>query len=301
LKILITGINGFIGRHLASALIAKNYSVVGLGRQRGCQVASVAAYFCGDVLDKHVVEEAAEGVDVIVHLAALTAHKDIVGNKFLALETNFLSTKNVLDVFLRSSSARKFIYSSTGKVYGNIKALPITEVHPTLPLNILGKSKLITERLIDFYADAPEAKSLIVLRIFNVYGPLQNDNFLVPTILNQARKSSVIYLGDIKAKRDYTHIDDVVKAFVLAMEKDTASGLSVYNVCSGKAASAEEIVSIVGKIKGSHISIKSNPAMIRRDEKDEEYGSYEKAMKELGWEPKISLEKGLEKTMKHVK
>lgn len=299
MKILVTGINGFIGRHLASSLIAKGHYVVGLGRQRECQVPGVFAYFCGDVLDKRILEDAVEDADAVVHLAALTAHKDIVNNKFAALETNFMSTKNALDVFLKSASCKKFIYSSSGKVYGDIKALPITEDHPTAPLNILGKSKLITEKLIDYYSDPKVPKSYIVLRIFNVYGPEQKDNFLVPTILSQARKSSVIDLGDIKAKRDYTYVDDVVDAFIMAIEKGTSCGLSVYNICSGRPASAEEIVSIVSKIKGSSIKINANPAMIRRDERDEEYGSYRKAKKELGWEPKVGLETGLEKTFKN--
>lgn len=268
MRILITGINGFIGQHLARALISKGHFVVG----------------SGDVLDKKIVEKAIEGVDVVVHLAALTSHKDIVENKFETLEVNFLGTKNVLDAFLKSKSAKKFIYSSTGKVYGNVKFLPITEEHPTLPINALGKSKLITEKLIDFYAN--NEKAFIIFRIFNVFGPGQKDNFLVPTILKQIKKSNKITLGDIKAKRDYIYIDDLINAFVLAVEKDIDSGLSIFNICSGKGISAKEIVSEISKATNAPIEININPALFRKDEEDVEYGSYEKAKQILGWRPK---------------
>ena len=296
MRILITGINGFIGQHLARALISKGHFVVGLDRQKKSLNEKISKYFSGDVLDKKMVEKAIEETDVIVHLAALTSHKDIVDNKFETLEVNFLGTKNVLDAFLKSKPAKKFIYSSSGKVYGNIKFLPIIEEHPTLPINVLGKSKLITERLIDFYAN--NEKSFIIFRIFNVFGPSQKDNFLVPTILKQIEKSNKIILGDIKAKRDYTYISDIINAFVLAVEKNIDSGLSIFNICSGKGINAEEIVSEISKINNAPIKIGIDQALFRKDEKDVEYGSYKKAKQILDWCPEHSLREGLDKTIK---
>ena len=151
MRILVTGINGFIGQHLAKTLVLKGYNVVGLGRKETCSVKSAHNYFCGNILDKRLVKKAMDGVDTVVHLAAVTTHKDMIENKFETFEINFQGTKNILDI-LPKSSVKKLIYSSTGKVYGTIKSLPITEEHPTLPLSILGKSKLITEKLIDFYS-----------------------------------------------------------------------------------------------------------------------------------------------------
>lgn len=299
MKILITGVNGFIGQHLSQALVSKGHFVVGLDCQEKPLTKDINNYFSGDVLDKQIVEKAVEETDVVVHLAALTSHQDIVDNKFETLEVNFLGTKNVLDAFSESKSAQKFIYSSSGKVYGEIKFLPITEEHPTLPLNILGKSKLITERLIDFYTD--NKKSFIIFRIFNVFGPGQKDNFLVPTILNQIKESNKITLGDTKAKRDYLYISDLIDAFVLVIEKDINSGLSIFNICSGRDLNAEEIVSEISKIKQLPIEIEINPALSRKDEKEVEYGSYEKAKQIFGWYPQYSLKKGLEETIKLLK
>lgn len=293
MRILITGINGFIGHYLGQALVERGHWVCGLGRDKKC-VINISKYYSGSVLDKKLAEKATRDVEVVVHLAALTSHRDIVENKFETLETNFLGTKNVLDVFLKSKKLKKFFYSSTGKVYGRIVRLPISEEHPTNPQNLLGKSKLITEKLIDFYND--NQKEFIIFRIFNIYGTGQSDNFLVPTILTQlAKGKSEIMLGNIEARRDYVYIDDLVNAFTLAIEKKGYLGVSIYNICTGIGSSAAEIVKIISKIKGIDIKVKSNPALIRRDEMKDEYGSYEKAERILGWKPNVSLKEGLRK------
>ena len=287
MRVLITGINGFIGKHLSEKLTERGHKVLGLENKED------------GVLNKKLVEQKVRGAEIIVHLAALTSHENIVDRKFETLETNFIGTKNVLDAFIRSKQACKFLFASTGKVYGKIVRLPIAEGHPTNPLNILGKSKLITERLIDFYAN--EKQEFVIFRIFQVYGPGQKENFLIPAILTQVNSGKKeITLGDINAKRDYVYIDDVIDAFVRAIEKKGKKGLprlnrglSIYNICTGIGLSAYDIVKMVGKIKGIKIKIKVNKSLLRQDEMDQEYGSFDKAKKELGWEPRVSLEDGL--------
>ena len=274
MNILITGVHGFIGKKLAAALIARHHYVIGLGRQETTEVKNIT-YIQGDILDTQAVQKAMKGVHAVVHLAALTAHKDIVDNKFQALETNLKGTQNILQAFTKSKTAAKFIYSSTGKVYGKIQSLPITEEHPTLPLNSLGKSKLITEQLIDFYA-TPH-KSSLIFRIFNVYGPQQKENFLIPTILKQLQKTTHLTLGDIKVKRDYTYIDDIINAFLLAIEQDLPTGVSIFNLCSQQGVSAEEIVQQMSKITKHNITIEVNQNLLRKDECPIEYGSFQKA------------------------
>ncbi len=298
MRVLITGINGFIGKHLANFLIERNYSVAGLDNKKKCFVKGVKDYFYGSVLNKKIVEKAVKNSDVVIHLAALTAHEEIVDRKFETLEINFLGTKNVLDSFLNSKTAKKFLYPSSGKVYGTITSLPITEEYSCLPLNALGRSKLITERLIDFYAAESRGKSFIIFRIFNVFGPGQKTSFLIPTILKQIQESNSIILGDIKAKRDYIYINDVINAFVLSLEREADSNFSIFNLSSNKETSAEEIVSKIAEIIGRKIKIKINKSKIRKNEMSVEYGSSEKIRKLLGWKPKYSIEEGLKETIK---
>ncbi|MCL5439126.1 MAG: NAD(P)-dependent oxidoreductase [Patescibacteria group bacterium] len=294
MRILITGINGFIGQHLGDLLLKRGHFVTGIGRSKKCKVANVRIYYKGTVLDKKLVEKAIKDVETVVHLAALTSHEDIVNNRFASLETNFLGTKNILDAFLKSRTSRKLLYSSTGKVYGKVMHLPISENHPISPLNILGKSKLITEKLIDFYNN--NQKEFVIFRIFNAYGPRQRENFLIPTILKQLHEGKKeIILGDTDAKRDYVYIDDLVDAFIKTIEQKGPLGVSTYNICTSLGLSASQIVKTISKIKGIDIKVKTNPVLFRVDEMKEEYGSYEKAKKILGWKPKISIKEGLQK------
>lgn len=277
MNILITGIDGFIGNHLSKALVKRGHKVKG----------------SGSVLNKGQIEKEIKGVDCVIHLAGKTTHGDLVVNKLESLETNVDGTKNVLDAFIRSE-AKKFIYPSSGKVYGKVENLPIRESHPTNPLNVLGKTKLIAEKLIDFYSN--NDKEFVILRIFNVYGEGQKENFLIPTILKQLKTGKKeIVLGDIESKRDYIHIDDVVSAIISAIEGKNKKGIFIYNISTGVGCSAKDIVYLIGRIIGSSIKIKVNSKILRSDESKVEYGSYNLAKKELGWEPKISLEEGLRK------
>lgn len=298
MRILITGVNGFLGRGLATALHQCGHQVMGLGRQ---QVPAVVLdrYIQGDVLEEESLLRAAKDCEVIIHLAALTSHAEIVEKKFETGNINLRGTQQVLQVFTSSPTLKKFLYASTGKVYGTISSLPITEEHPARPLNILGKSKMMAEQLIDFYA-SPE-KSLIILRIFNIYGPGQKETFLVPTILHQLKQGSSITLGDVAAQRDYTYIDDVVAAFVLAVEKNVPTGVSTLNICSGQATSAQEIVSHLETIRQQPIIIQRNVSLLRQDEMACEYGSYARAEKMLGWKPRLGLKEGLQKTWEMFK
>lgn len=300
MKILITGVNGFIGRNLATHLITRGHEVIGLDLDQICMQNNILKYVSGSVLDKKLIFSVTKNVDIVIHLAALTGHLDIVNNKFETLEINLGGTQNVLDAFYKCHQPHKFIYSSTGKVYGGIKETPITEESPTEPLNILGKSKLITERLIDFYADGK--KEFIIFRIFQVYGPNQQKKFLIPTIISQLKKSNSrneikIMLGDIKSKRDYVYIDDLINAFVKAIDIKQKNGLYTFNICSGRPASAEDIVSIISEILNVSIDIKINEKLFRSDEMSVEYGSHNKARKILGWLPRVTLEQGLRKTI----
>lgn len=295
MKILITGINGFIGIHLADKLLKRGHLIAGIGRTKECKIPDIKTYYEGTVLDKKLLEKAIKDVEIVIHLAAITSHKEIVDKKSKAIAANLLGTKNVLNVF-SNSSARKFLYASTGKVYGKVIDLPITESHPTNPLSILGKSKLEAEELINSHND--NKKQFIIFRVFNVYGPIQNKNFLIPAILAQLQEGKKeIVLGDIDARRDWVYIDDLINAFILAIEEKGNLGVSVYNICTGIGSSAKEIVKIISKLKGIDIKVKVNLSLLRTDEMKDEYGSYDLANKVFGWKPKVNLKDGLQRLL----
>jgi dTDP-glucose 4,6-dehydratase len=287
-RILITGVTGFIGRALAEKLRANGYDVIGLSldnRDIGFD------YFNIDVVDSSALKKVTKKVDAVVHLAAPTSHKEITDNPDIALKTNLIGTYNMLG-FFESSTAKTFIYASTGKVYGRITQLPCKEEHPLDPQNMLGKFKRITEELIRAFACGSQ-KNFVILRIFNVYGPGQKEGFVIPDILSKIGKK--IVLGDINSKRDYLYIDDLLDAFIAVIKADT-EGLQVFNVGTSKSYSAKELVKILSKLTGKKLEIEIDKSRLRKDEFRDEYADISK-LKALGWYPKIGIEEGLKCTL----
>ena len=300
MDILITGVNGFLGINIAKMLAKSGHRVVGLGKKKISKLEFLHAYHSISVLDQQSLNLIVKEIDCVIHLAAITAHAEIIDNKYETLDINLNGTRNILNAFKSSIRAKKFIYASSGKVYGNMKELPLTEESDTSPINILGKSKLIAEKLIDFYSD--KDKSYLIFRIFQAYGPGQIKSFLIPTIISQINFKTnlpqTIVLGDINAKRDYIFIEDIAYAFLSAINKNHKKGLEIYNLSSSIPLSAKEIISIIEKNFKLKINIKVNKKLFRSDEESVEYGTYEKAKKDLNWSPTFSFEKGIFETIK---
>ncbi len=179
-KILVTGSEGFIGQHIVNRLLSEGHTVYGISRRPvSTNTHTNYHYKSIDILDRDKLQEFLRGLelDAVIHLASLTTHDELMNFKEQTLRINLEGSLNLLDEF-KHSTAVKFIFISTGKVYGEIQELPIPENHPAEPSNILGKSKLITEKLIDFYSYETD-RQYTVLRVFNVYGPGQRDYFLL--------------------------------------------------------------------------------------------------------------------------
>ncbi|MBI2846617.1 MAG: NAD(P)-dependent oxidoreductase [Chloroflexi bacterium] len=292
--VLITGINGFIGCHLARALLESGYEVLGLGR--GNCKAPCSSYFQADILDADALAKAVAGADVTVHLAAVTAHSTLTGDPSRALQVNLIGTFNTLQAFC-ASRGRLFIYPSSGKVYGEPLYLPYNEKHPLEPQTFLGKIKKTAENIAALFADSSQ-KGFVVLRIFNVYGPGQSENFLVPTVISQLDSSHApqdIVLGDIRAKRDYLYIDDAVRAIILIL-KARIEKLETLNLGSGLSLSAEEIVREMGIVLEKKINILVDKSRLRAEEPFEERADISR-LQGMGFSPRISIKEGLLKTL----
>lgn len=302
MRFFISGVNGFIGKALANKLLQEGHSVKGIGKSPYSEVKGVD-YFSCDVCDKNALKVNSEGCEIFIHLAAITAHEEIVNKPMETLEVNIEGTLNMLKAF-SFNQGKHFIYFSTGKVYGNFESLPLKESMPAKPINILGKSKYICEQLVDFQSFIDQQSSFSILRVFNIYGQGQKESFLVPTIIKQIEKQLsekkqciTIKLGDIKARRDYLDRDDLVKATMQIIKNGGTKGLNIFNVGSGKGCSAEEIVKEIAIIIGREIKIESDEKKIRKDELDEEYADNSKLMA-IGWKSETNLEDGLRKMIK---
>lgn len=299
MNVLVTGVNGLLGQKVSKALLAVGSNVYGIDVQPHATVDGIE-YMQGDLTDSSIDIPYLSDVDVVIHLAAITEHDAIMDNPFRALQVSVVGTSTILAAFQKLTKQPRLIFASTGKVYGDIQELPITEEHPLLPKNVLGRIKLQTEQIINFHALTNDQSTNVILRIFNVFGEGQRSHFLLPTILNQIDKtsnSSTITLGDVHAKRDYLYVDDVANAFVRAAQASLNPGLHVLNICSGKGLSANDIVDSIADIMGKEIHVLVDKNRLRADEDDVEYGSSAKAKKSLMWEPGHSLKEGLSKTI----
>jgi len=298
-SVLITGSEGFLGRHLAGRLLEAGWSVHGIDRAVSARSHDRYEVEQIDVLDARRLAAFVAGrkFDAVVHLAAPTTHEEMVGQKTRTLKTNVQGTINLLDA-CKASGAGTFVYASTGKVYGRIEKLPISEAHPTEPLNILGKTKIIAEKLIEFYCLGGRCRAAI-LRIFNVYGPGQRDYFLVPTILTQlARGESTVTLGNVADRRDYVYVEDVAGAIAFLLGRRLEKQVEIFNIGSAAAHSAADVVGTIGRITGQQIGIAVDRSRFRKDESPVERADTGK-LAALGWRPAHSLEEGLRKTVDH--
>ncbi|MDE5803262.1 MAG: NAD(P)-dependent oxidoreductase [Lachnospiraceae bacterium] len=299
MKVLLTGANGFIGSNLIRKLECEpDMEIHTIARKPFGTDAAVVNHCC-DILDRQGVFEIFEkqSFDVVIHLAALTAHEEIINNKNLALGINLQGTENVVSAFNQFCTNAVFFYSSSGKVYGRTNEMPITEKAIERPTTILGKGKYITERILDFYADV-ESNKYVVMRIFNVYGGDQKENFIVPTLLKQLSEGSSLELGNIYDKRDYLYIDDLVAAIEsLIYNRQKLSSFEIVNVGSGVPVSVEDMIEELKFIlKRPEVTVTISPQRMRYDETAVEYCSTKKIHELTGWERKFDLRAGLTET-----
>lgn len=290
---MITGIGGFIGKELADALNKSGYEVYGLSRAR-TKIKNARVYY-GDVCNISQTMRFCRGKDIIIHLAAVTEHKSIVENPVKSLEVSVIGIFNMLKSFERNNG-EVFIFPSSGKVYGPPVSLPYTESHVLNPQTYLGRIKKFCEEIAAFFSESSD-KSYSVLRIFNVYGKNQKSNFLVPAILSQLRHGRV-KLGDIKSKRDYIYIKDLVSAF-LTIIKERKAGLETYNVGSGVSYSPSDIVNIISNLTKKKFGIEIDESRLRKNESFDERADIAK-LKGIGWRPKYAMEQGLSEMLKKV-
>lgn len=281
MNILITGSTGFIGRHLKQKLLKnKNYSVFELNTD------------WGDIALKKINFKK---INHVIHLAAKSFVPDSWENPYLFYRTNVLGTTNVLE-FCRKNECDLTALSSY--IYGKPMYLPVNERHPIDPYNPYTHSKILSEELYSYYRNNFKLR-INILRPFNIYGPCQNDKFVIPKIIRQVldRKLKSVELLDLKPKRDYLYIDDLIEAIVKTMQKNDNS---TYNVGSGTSISVKNIVKIIMKATGINKEI-NEIGTTRPHEIMDVVADNRKIKNELNWNPKIKFEKGITKCINFYK
>lgn len=275
-RILVTGNNGFIGKHLSARLQQNGFEVIGF-----------------DIMDGDIAEKGSldrflnQNISYIFHLAAKTFIPESWKDPFDFYRINVLGTLNILE-FCRAASIGLTHISSY--LYGNPEYLPIDENHPIKAYNPYSQSKITTEEMVRFFSEKFDVK-VTILRPFNIYGPGQSSIYLISELVNKILDPSTneIEVLDLKPKRDYIYIDDVVEALILTMNHPNG----IYNIGSGHSVTIEEIIRTLFVLTGIYKHF-SSKGLSRPNEIFDLYSNNRKSKNELGWEPKTDLKTGLD-------
>lgn len=289
-KILITGFDGFLGRHLVNYLISK-YDVIGLSKRFNKKIK--LKQIKKDI--QKVTSNDFKNISCIIHFTAITDPKVCEANPNECFNTNVSGTQKILEAARRNNC--RVIYASTSHVYGVPNKLPINENHPTNPISIYSGSKLGGEILCAAYARQFDM-DISVLRIFSLYGPGSGFHYVLSNIFYQLKTSDVIKLGNIRSKRDFIFISDVVQAFDIILKN--LSGFNVYNVGAGNSYSIREICTMIEKLTKRKLMIKTNPVQFTKLDPPNIVCDCTK-LKKLGWEPEISIIQGLKLSLEYNK
>jgi|TARA_B110000263_G_C15290664_1_gene503116 nucleoside-diphosphate-sugar epimerase len=273
---IITGSDGFIGRKLIEKLSKSEIETLTLKRKDG-DLSKISL--------NNLIEDSIK-IDRVFHLAAKTfvPHAWEKPEKFI--QENISSTLNVLN-YCRLRNV-PLIYISA-YIYGDQSILPIKENTKIKASNPYAQSKYLCEQICKYYVEV-FSLDITILRPFNVYGPGQNKNFLIPQIIDQIKNNKELIVNSFNPKRDYIHVDDLADALVAASLKIT--GLQIYNIGSGSSISVKGIIDLIEEIIDKPLGFKEKN-ITRNNELMDVVADISEATASLNWNPQLNLKSGL--------
>lgn len=296
MKAFITGGAGFIGSNIAKYFLSRGWEAVlfdnlSTGYRENIPNHSGATFVEGDVLEAHAVAKALRGCDAVLHLAASVGNLRSIENPQKDSQINVQGTLNVLAA-ARAEGIRKFVYSSSAGIFGELKKLPIDEDHPLAPDSFYGVSKLAAELHALCYAKL-YGMDVVCLRYFNVYGPNQRydayGNVVPIFATRKLKKEPLTIYGDGSQTRDFVHVEDVAQANFLAAATPNVTG--AYNIGSGTAITINQLAQWMDEIAGTGKPHQYAPP--RKGEVRDSLADIRKAQKILGFKPTQEMKTGL--------
>jgi len=306
MKALITGISGFAGSYLAEFLINKGYEVFGTFYDKSTfsninNILNKIEIFKCDIRNYNDLKKIIEKVrpDEIYHLAAISFVPTSLKNPKLTFDTNLDGTLNLYQAIIELKIEPKILFVGSADEYGSIKNsdLPIKENCSVRPMNPYSISKASADFLSYFYFKNHHF-NIVRVRPFNHIGPRQSPEFVCSSFAKQISeierglKETIIKVGNLEAKRDFTDVRDMIKAYWLALQKGKFG--EVYNVCSGNAVSIKEVLDRLLNMSKKKIKVIQDPKRLRPSDVSLLLGDSTKFKEKTEWRIEISFGKTLQ-------
>jgi GDP-4-dehydro-6-deoxy-D-mannose reductase len=302
LKVLVTGVNGFVGHHVAQLLHEREIQILGVGNQPNLESGLngvVDTYNMCDLVDPDdVAKLTLKDVNAIINLAGFAKISGSSGRGDEYNRVNVGVHTTLYQECLNQGVAPRIIAVSTGAVYDPNQPMPITENSSLIEdskTNEYVISKKLTEEALKKFNE--QDLRCIIARPFNHTGPGQLPGFLLPDLAEQieaaTKNNTPLMVGNLETKRDFTDVRDVARAYVdLALCEDEKIKHDVYNICSGRSIPGTEILRLLIEAYGAQgLKTEVDPEKLRRNDVMDIYGSRERITNDIGWEPTIPIEK----------
>ncbi|MBD5357794.1 MAG: SDR family NAD(P)-dependent oxidoreductase [Bacteroides sp.] len=304
-NVVVTGADGFIGSHLTEALL-----------KEGCSVTALAQYnsfnhwgwleevsnpnlkiITGDVRDPDFCRSLVEGADTVFHLAALIAipYSYIAPDSYV--DTNVKGTLNICQA-AKAAGTQRLLVTSTSEVYGTARYVPIDEKHPKQPQSPYSATKIGADAIALSFHNAFDL-NVSVVRPFNTYGPRQSARAIIPTIITQiAAGATEIKVGDLSPTRDFNFVEDTCRGFIAIANCNEAAGEEI-NIATQREVSMATTLQTIASLMNAEVKWVTDPERLRPagSEVFRLLGSNEKIKRLTGWQPQVSLEEGLKRTI----
>jgi len=305
-KAFVTGIAGFVGSHLAELLLSKGFEVYGLVRPRTRRdyiepIMNKLHLDDADILDSHSLYATISRIkpDYIFHLAAQSYVPTSWISPSVTLEANIVGSANLFEAVKQTGIDPVIQIACSSEEYGLVHPdeLPIKETNPLRPLSPYAVSKLAMDYLGYQYFQSYKVR-IVRTRGFNHTGPRRGDTFAESTfakqiaLIEKKKQEPVIHVGNLEASRDYTDVRDMVKGYLLSVEKCDPG--DVYNICTGSAIKIGDMLKLLLSFSKVKVDIKEDPARMRPSDVPVLLGDNSKFVAKTGWKPEIPFEKTME-------
>ncbi len=311
-KILLTGASGFIGQELEKKLVERNSEIHEIhdieryvtGRydhykDMKAEEKRVSKHYV-DLKNHHIIKNLVHEIspDYIIHLAAISPVAYSYEHYLEVTEVNHLSSINLAEAARKLENFKQFIFAGTSEEYGlavldkNKKLTENSELKPNSPYAV---AKVATDMYLQYMGLAYNFP-YTVMRPFNTYGRTDNNHFFIERTITQMLEGKAVKLGDSEAIRDWLYVDDHVEGYIRALGNKRAVGQTI-QLSTGKGYTTKETAEIIAEMTGYTGDIEWNATQKRPLDAKVLIGDNTKAKELLGWEPKYTLEQGLEKTI----